>query len=111
MQVTAIVKNSATGHEVLVRTGNVDQASSVPPKSSGKGSAINGGEFLMVALATCYWRAGRVSAALGQACSRVMAKAGHRGGLRFTRVDPDLLSLHSFGSIRFSVPSWRTTWW
>jgi hypothetical protein len=52
-----------------------------------------------------------VSAALGQACSRVMAKAGHRGGLRFTRVDPELLSLHSFGSIRFSVPSWRTTWW
>jgi organic hydroperoxide reductase OsmC/OhrA len=54
MQVTAIVKNSATGHEVLVRTGNADQALSVPPKSSGKGSAINGGEFLMLALATCY---------------------------------------------------------
>lgn len=54
MQVTAIVKNSATRHEVLVRTGNVDQALSVPPKSSGKGSAINGGEFLMRALATCY---------------------------------------------------------
>lgn len=54
MQVTAIVKNSATGHEVLVQTGDVDQALSVPPKSSGKGSAINGGEFLMLALATCY---------------------------------------------------------
>ena len=26
----------------------------VPPKSAGKGSAINGGEFLMLALATCY---------------------------------------------------------
>jgi organic hydroperoxide reductase OsmC/OhrA len=54
MQVTAIVKNSATRHEVLVRTGNVDRALSVPPKSSGKGSAINGDEFLMRALATCY---------------------------------------------------------
>jgi organic hydroperoxide reductase OsmC/OhrA len=54
MEVTAIVKNSAARHEVLVRTGNADQALSVPPKCSGKGSAINGGEFLMLALATCY---------------------------------------------------------
>lgn len=54
MQITAIVTNSATGHEVIVRTGNSAQPLSVPPKSSGKGSAINGGEFLMLALATCY---------------------------------------------------------
>ena len=54
MQITATVTNSATGHEVVVRTGNAIQPLSVPPKSSGKGSAINGGEFLMLALATCY---------------------------------------------------------
>ena len=54
MQITAIVKNSATGHEVIVRTGNSAQSLSVPPKDPGKGSAINGGEFLMLALATCY---------------------------------------------------------
>lgn len=54
MKITAIVTNSATGHEVIVRTGNSAQSLSVPPKSSGKGSAINGGEFLMLALATCY---------------------------------------------------------
>jgi organic hydroperoxide reductase OsmC/OhrA len=54
VQITAIVTNSATGHEVIVRTGNSAQPLSVPPKSSGKGSAINGGEFLMLALATCY---------------------------------------------------------
>lgn len=54
MQITAIVTNSATGHEVIVRTGNSAQHLSVLPKSSGKGSAINGGEFLMLALATCY---------------------------------------------------------
>ncbi len=54
MQITAIVKNSATGHEVIVRTGSLAQPLSVPPKVSGKGSAINGGEFLMLALATCY---------------------------------------------------------
>jgi len=54
VRITAIVKNSATGHEVIVQTGNSAQPLSVPPKSSGKGSAINGGEFLMLALATCY---------------------------------------------------------
>jgi len=54
VQITAIVTNSATGYEVVVRTGNSTQPLSVPPKSSGKGSAINGGEFLMLALATCY---------------------------------------------------------
>jgi uncharacterized OsmC-like protein len=26
----------------------------VPPKESGSGSSVNGGEFLMLALATCY---------------------------------------------------------
>jgi len=30
------------------------QSLSVPPKGSGRGSAVNGGEFLMLALATCY---------------------------------------------------------
>ena len=54
MKITAIVTNSATGHAVIVRTGDSAQPLTVPPKSSGKGSAINGGEFLMLALATCY---------------------------------------------------------
>ena len=54
MQITAIVTNTATGHEVIVRTGNSAQRVRVPPKSLGRGSAVNGGEFLMLALATCY---------------------------------------------------------
>lgn len=54
MQITAIVTNTATGHEVTVRSGDSAQALRVPAKSAGKGSAINGGEFLMLALATCY---------------------------------------------------------
>jgi len=54
VKITAIVTNSATGHAVIVRTGDSAQPLTVPPKSSGKGSAINGGEFLMLALATCY---------------------------------------------------------
>lgn len=35
-------------------TAGIEQAIAVPPKSSGSGSAVNGGEFLMLALATCY---------------------------------------------------------
>jgi organic hydroperoxide reductase OsmC/OhrA len=54
MQITAVVTNSAAGHEVTVRTGASAQSIPVPSKSSGKGSAVNGGEFLMLALATCY---------------------------------------------------------
>jgi len=54
MQITATVTNTASGHEVSVRTGDSAQVLNVPAKSSGKGSAVNGGEFLMLALATCY---------------------------------------------------------
>jgi len=32
----------------------MEQSLVVPPKSSGQGSRVNGGEFLMLALATCY---------------------------------------------------------
>ncbi|THC44710.1 OsmC family protein [Massilia sp. Mn16-1_5] len=54
MQITAIVTNSAIGHDVIVQTDDSAQTLNVPPQSLGKGSAINGGEFLMLALATCY---------------------------------------------------------
>lgn len=54
MQITAVVTNSATSHQVVVRSGTTAQSLSVPPKGSGRGSAVNGGEFLMLALATCY---------------------------------------------------------
>ncbi|WOB06872.1 OsmC family protein [Piscinibacter gummiphilus] len=55
MRVEAVVTSSAAGHEVTVRTDIVQQALSIPAKSSGKGSSVNGGELLMLALATCYW--------------------------------------------------------
>jgi len=54
MQIMATVTNSALGHEVIVRTGSAAQPLRVPSRSTGQGSAINGGEFLMLALATCY---------------------------------------------------------
>lgn len=54
MQISATVNNSSAGYDVSVRTGDTSQSLAVPAKPAGQGSAVNGGEFLMLALATCY---------------------------------------------------------
>lgn len=54
MEISATVKSSRQGHGVSVRTGDSTQPLTVPAKPSGQGSAVNGGEFLLLALATCY---------------------------------------------------------
>jgi organic hydroperoxide reductase OsmC/OhrA len=54
MEISATVTSSAAAHEVSVRTGTATQSLSVPAKAAGRGSSVNGGEFLMLALATCY---------------------------------------------------------
>lgn len=54
MEISATVKSSRQGHGVSVRTGDSTQPLTVPARPSGQGSAINGGEFLLLALATCY---------------------------------------------------------
>ena len=54
MKISATVRNTLSRHEVVLSTGNSEQSLSVPPKPSGQGSSVNGGEFLMLALATCY---------------------------------------------------------
>ena len=54
MKISASVKSTTERHEVLVSTAGNAQSLEVPMKSAGKGSSVNGGEFLMLALATCY---------------------------------------------------------
>jgi len=54
MRIAATVTSSADTHAVRVRTGDATQIVPVPRKAAGPGSGINGGEFLMLALATCY---------------------------------------------------------
>ncbi len=54
MEIAAAVNSTPSGHEVTVRTGVSSQALAVPAKPSGRGSGVNGGEFLMLALVTCY---------------------------------------------------------
>jgi organic hydroperoxide reductase OsmC/OhrA len=54
MEITATVRSSARDHAVTVQTDPARQSLSIPAKPAGRGSAVNGGEFLMLALATCY---------------------------------------------------------
>ena len=54
MEISATVRNDAAGHAVTVQTGPARQSLPIAAKSAGRGSAVNGGEFLMLALATCY---------------------------------------------------------
>lgn len=53
MRIAATVASCAHSHEARVSTGDASQPVAVPPRPGG-GSAVNGGEFLMLALATCY---------------------------------------------------------
>jgi organic hydroperoxide reductase OsmC/OhrA len=54
MHISAHVKSTATAHAATVSTGTASRSLPVPPRASGPGSGVNGGEFLMLALATCY---------------------------------------------------------
>lgn len=54
MEISATVRSAQATHEVVVRTGAVAQGLAIRPKATGCGSAVNGGEFLMLALATCF---------------------------------------------------------
>ena len=54
MEISATVRNGADEHAVTVRTGTARQSLPIAAKTAGRGSAVNGGEFLMLALATCY---------------------------------------------------------
>lgn len=72
MQISAFVRSGGGEHEARVATGGSEQTLPVPAKPGG-GSAVNGGEFLMLALATCY-------------CNDLYREA-QRMGITLTRVE------------------------
>ena len=54
MKISAAVRNAEGAHQATVSTGGVAQELTIAAKANGAGSAVNGGELLMLALATCY---------------------------------------------------------
>lgn len=75
MEIAARVSNAPGQHEAAVSTNGSTQAIAVPGKPGG-GSAVNGGELLMLALATCYCNdLYREAARLGIAPDRVEVEA------------------------------------
>ena len=54
MKINARVQNSRNDHQVTLQTDDKIHSIVIPPKASGFGSSANGGELLLLALATCY---------------------------------------------------------
>jgi uncharacterized OsmC-like protein len=54
IQVSAKSENSAWKNKITLRTNNNSQSISVENNASGFGSRVNGGEYLILAVATCY---------------------------------------------------------
>lgn len=77
MHISATVKNASQSHDVSVATGNAAKSLIVPSREGGYGSGVNGGEFLMLALATCYCNdLYREAARLGISLESVEVEAG-----------------------------------
>ena len=53
MEISAVLRNAGGDQAVTVRTEGNERPLSIPVKESGPGSGVNGGELLMLALATC----------------------------------------------------------
>lgn len=54
MIISATVTNSSGQHSTSVQTAGKEHQLAIPAKAEGQGSAVNGGELLFLALATCY---------------------------------------------------------
>jgi organic hydroperoxide reductase OsmC/OhrA len=83
VQIDASVRSSAAGHDVVVSTDGRETSLAVPGRPGG-GSALNGGELLCAALATCYCNdvyreAARRQIAISRVEVSVAAEFGGRG--------------------------------
>jgi organic hydroperoxide reductase OsmC/OhrA len=54
MEVSARVRNRPDAHEVRLSTAGAQHILAVSAKTNDAGSAVNGGELLKAAQATCY---------------------------------------------------------
>jgi len=51
---TARIQNAENQHQITLKTGDNQHFITIPSKPTGFGSSMNGGEALLLALATCY---------------------------------------------------------
>jgi organic hydroperoxide reductase OsmC/OhrA len=76
MRISATVSNTNDAHDAVVSTAGSEQRLAIGAKSPGRGSCVNGGELLMLALATCYCNdLFREAARLGLAIDAVRVEA------------------------------------
>lgn len=54
MLMSATIKSSFNQHEIEVQTNGAAKQINIAVKSTGYGSSVNGGELLLLALATCF---------------------------------------------------------
>ncbi|MDR6807442.1 putative OsmC-like protein [Dyadobacter sp. BE34] len=54
MEISASIKSSLNRHSVTVATNGSEKQLQIAPREAGYGSSVNGGEMLLLALATCY---------------------------------------------------------
>ena len=54
MKISASINSKLNQHEIKVQTNNSIKEIHISPKDSGFGSSINGGELLLLSLATCF---------------------------------------------------------
>lgn len=54
MEISATIKNTFAHNETSVQTNGDAKEIRIPAKGSGYGSSVNGGELLLLALATCF---------------------------------------------------------
>src|SRR6185312_14183059 len=54
MKISASIKSKLNQFETTVQTNDSIKEILIPPKPSGYGSSINGGELLLLSLATCF---------------------------------------------------------
>jgi organic hydroperoxide reductase OsmC/OhrA len=54
MHISARIENRRGEHQVALSTDGHDHSITIPPRASGFGSSVNGGELLLLAMATCY---------------------------------------------------------
>lgn len=54
MKISAAIQNTFNEIKAEVRTNDITQTLAIAPKATGYGAGVNGGELLMMALATCF---------------------------------------------------------